>query len=70
MTNETLTGRTTREITFGHTDPRTKVVTSFARKPAGTEVYVTRQRKDGTWDIRIPGTLYTQNVYLASVESL
>jgi hypothetical protein len=67
--SETLTGRTTREVTFGYTDPRSKVVTSITRKPAGTEVYVTRMRADGTWDIRIPGTLYTQNVRPASVES-
>lgn len=66
--NETLTGRTTRKITFDHTDPRTKRVAGTVRKPAGTEVYVTRMHGDGTWDIRIPGTLYTQNVYPASVE--
>jgi hypothetical protein len=65
--NETLTGRTTRDITFG--DESKKVFTFGARKPAGTEVYVTRMRKDGTWDIRIPGTLLTQNVYPVSVES-
>jgi hypothetical protein len=67
--NETLTGRITREITFGITDRRTTRVTAIVRKPAGTEVYVTRTHKDGTWDIRVAGTLLTQNVYPASVES-
>jgi hypothetical protein len=67
--SETLTGRTTRQVTFDYTDPRTKRVTSITRRPAGTDVYVTRMRKDGTWDIRIPGTLYTQNVRPAAVES-
>jgi hypothetical protein len=66
--SETLTGRTTREIAF--TDESQKVITSATRKPAGTEVYVTRMLKDGTWNIRIPGTLLTQNVYPASVESI
>lgn len=65
--SETLTGKTTREIMFH--DSSQKVFTFGTRKAAGTEVYVTRMRKDGTWDIRIPGTLLTQNVYPASVES-
>jgi hypothetical protein len=65
--SETLTGRTTRPVSF--TDSSQKVITSAVTKPAGTEVYVTRMLKDGTWNIRIPGTLLTQNVYPASVES-
>jgi hypothetical protein len=64
----TLTGRTTRPVSF--TDESCKVITSAVRKPAGTEVYVERMRKDGTWDIRIPGTLLTQNVYPAAVEAI
>ena len=67
--NGTLTGRTTRAIVFDYVDPVTKVVRGTIWKPAGTRVYVTRQRKDDTWDIRIPGSLYTQNVYPASVEN-
>jgi hypothetical protein len=65
--NETLTGRTTREITFDLVHPVTKIVTATERRPAGTEVYA-RLRKDGTFDIRVTGTLLTQNVYPASVE--
>lgn len=64
--NETLTGQTTREIIFAN--QAEKVFTFGTRKPAGTEVYVTRMHKDGTWDIRVTGTLLTQNVYPASVE--
>lgn len=62
-----MTGRTTREITF--TDSSRKVVTFGVRKPAGTEVYA-RLRKDGTFDLRVPGTLLTQNVYATAVESI
>lgn len=66
--SETLTGKTTRQITFTITDRRTTMVTRTESRPAGTEVYVTRQHKDGTWDIRVAGTLLTQNVRPAAVE--
>lgn len=65
--NETPTGRTTREITFD--DASQKTFTFGTRKPAGTEVYA-RLRKDGTFDIRIPGTLLTQNVYASAIEGI
>lgn len=67
--NETLTGRTTREITFDVIDHATRRCIRTERRPAGTEVYA-RLRKDGTFGIRIPGTLLTQDVYPASVESI
>jgi hypothetical protein len=60
--NETLTGRTTREIVFSYIDHATRVCKWTERRPAGTTVYVSRIDKDGTWTIRIPGTLLTQNV--------
>jgi hypothetical protein len=65
--SEILTGRTTREIVvsrppqFGGTGQVTQ------RVPEGTEVYAT-VRSDGTVKIRIPGTLFTQEVYLRDVE--
>jgi hypothetical protein len=66
---ETLTGRTTRTVTFidkgearrfGH-------VTGGVRRPAGTLVYVTAKR-DGTFCIRVPQTLLEQDVYLRDIE--
>jgi hypothetical protein len=66
--NETLTGRTTREIVFSMIHPATKVCMATRRMPAGTEVYA-RTRRDGKGlNIRIPGTLFTQHVYAAAVE--
>ena len=57
--DETLTGRTTRPVTF--TDKSTAVVALPVRRPAGTLVYVTCPRP-GTFRIRIPGTLLDQDV--------
>ena len=66
--NETLIGRTTREITFSVIDHQTHRCVRTETRPAGTEVYA-RLRKDGMFGIRVPGTLLTQDVYPASVES-
>ena len=66
--NETLIGQTTCQITFGYVDPATRVLIRTEKRPAGTEVYA-RLRKDGMFGIRVPGTLLTQVVSAASVES-
>lgn len=67
--SETLTGQTTREITFDVIDHTTRRCVRTEKRPAGTEVYA-RLRSDGTFAIRIPGTLLTQDVYPASIESI
>jgi hypothetical protein len=69
--DETLTGRTTREIIFIDKAQQIRLghVVSGVRKPAGTLVYVTCPRAgSGTFRIRIPGTLLEQDVYLGAVE--
>lgn len=67
MTNaETLTGRTTRRILFSE-DGRTSAFGQYF--PAGTEVYVTERRNGRGFDIRVPGTLWTQHVYPSAVTS-
>jgi hypothetical protein len=58
---------TTREIVFGYTDHRTRTLVSTERIPAGTTVYVGKRRGDGSFCIRIPGTLLTQRVYSSAV---
>jgi hypothetical protein len=63
---ETLIATTTRDITFaaaGHD----KIVRDFRRVPGGTEVYAT-ERRNGTLRLRLPGTLFTQDVYASSIE--
>jgi hypothetical protein len=53
---------TAREIIFSwNGQPR--------RFPAGTAVAVERNRTNGTIDIRVRGTLYTQNVYRNAIAS-
>lgn len=64
--DETLTGRTTRPVTF--TDKGAGVVCGGVRMPAGTLVYVTCPRAGGPFRIRIPGTLLEQDVGLGAVE--
>lgn len=63
--NETLVGNTTRDITFGAAGAD-RVVRDFCKVPAGTEVYVT-ERRNGTLRLRLPGTLFTQDVNGSSV---
>lgn len=60
--SETLTGRTTRTVTFIDEGNTLRMV----RKPAGTFVYA-RQMDDGTLRIRVPQTLLSQTVSLATV---
>ena len=64
-----MTGRTTRQITFDVIDHQTRRCIHTEKRPAGTEVYA-RLRSNGTFAIRIPGTLLTQDVYPASIESI
>jgi hypothetical protein len=65
--DETLTGRTTREVTFA--DKAEKVFTFGVRKPAGTLVYVTCPKAGrGIFRVRVPGTLLEQDVPLSAVE--
>jgi hypothetical protein len=65
--NETLVATTRRAITFGVTGPDT-VRRDQQTHAAGTEVYVTRIRDNGSCRIRIPGTLLEQTVRITDVE--
>ena len=65
----TLTGQTTRPVTLSYKDTD-KVSRGSHRIPTGTEVYISRERKDGTVEIRLPGTLFTQRVYWSTVEPM
>lgn len=56
-----LQAATTRNITFVQVHPTTKMVTARETVEAGTIVYV-RPRKNGRYDLRVPGTLLTQTV--------
>lgn len=66
MNTETLTGQTTRPVTFSHVDHRTKRVVEVRTFPAGTTVYASETRRG--LSIRIPGTLLSQDVDGATVE--
>ena len=55
------TETTTRQIIFRYVDNATKVVSGFTKIPAGTKVYVGTAR-NGSLNLRIPGTLLTANV--------
>lgn len=60
-------GVTTRPVTFAHVDHSTKRVVEVRTLPAGTTVYASESRRSGL-SIRIPGTLFTQEVNGATVE--
>lgn len=65
--DETLTGRTTREILFADRGKSTFI--TGVRRPAGTLVYVTCPRAgSGAFRIRVPGTLLEQDVPMSAVE--
>ena len=64
---DTMTGTTTRPVTFSHVDHRTKVSLESRTYPAGTTVYATENRRGGL-TIRIPGTLFEQQVSGSTVE--
>jgi hypothetical protein len=71
MSDDTLTGRTTRAVTFVDKAQAIRLghVVSGVRRPAGTLVYVEAHRTgSGTFRIRIPGTLLEQEVSLGAVE--
>lgn len=53
-------------MTFAVVDGGKRAV-QIERFETGTEVYAT-ERRDGTFTVRIPGTLFTQHVYLSSIE--
>jgi len=63
---ETLTGTTTREVTFRIRDPRTRECIATRRFPAGTEVYVREDRK-GRLQARVCGTRFAQHVLPGTV---
>lgn len=65
--DETLTASTNRPITFSVKGQDT-VVRGIATWSAGTEVYVTRIRNNGTCCLRIPGSLYTQDARLSDID--
>jgi|GEM_PF-4519732 len=62
-----LQAATTRDIKFVQVHPTTKMVTARETVEAGTIVYV-RPRKNGRYDLRVPGTMLTQTVYAPSLE--
>lgn len=57
---------TTRPVTFGITDRRTRASIDREIFPTGTEVTVVRER-GGVIEVRVAGTLYTQRVYPAAI---
>ena len=69
MTNDsdTLTGRTTRPITFSIVGAD-KRVTHIETFPAGTEVYARPRRKGSGLNVRVCGTLFAQIVPASAVE--
>ena len=60
--------KTTRKITFG-TTTSAKLRINQQELPAGTLVYAAK-KKDGSFDIRVCGTLLTQNVYAKSFQEI
>ena len=67
-TNETLIGRTTREIVFSRPPEFRETSRVTRRMPAGTEVYARPRAKGDGLNIRIPGTLFTPHVPGSAVE--
>lgn len=67
--NETLIGTTNRRIVmtqpFRYGIHKRSIPTPV---PAGTEVYVTRIKDDGTCTLRVPGTLIEQRCHVADVD--
>jgi hypothetical protein len=61
---ENLVGRITRSVLFSDG------AGNQLRQPADTEVYVTNSHRPGCYLIRLPGTLLTQTVYIATVEPI
>jgi hypothetical protein len=64
MMTTTRTATTTREILFSD-ESDTRNLRWF---PAGTEVYVMRTYLSGLLIVRVPGSLWTQEVYLSAIE--
>jgi hypothetical protein len=62
-----LVGLTTRPVRVARTHPVSKLRSHSELLEVGSEVYVSRIREDGTCEIRVPGTLLTQRVYLSTV---
>lgn len=56
-----MTATTTRPISFSLVHPTTKIVVDAQTFPVGTEVYF-KARKNGTYSIRVAGSLFTQVV--------
>lgn len=64
---ETMSAITTRSVTF-RAWSQDKIVRDVKAFPAGTEVYVGRIRSGRDITVRIPGTLYEQDVTLTSLD--
>jgi hypothetical protein len=64
---DTMTGTTTRPVTFTQVDHRSRKVTATQTFPAGTTVYATENRRGGL-SIRVCGSLFTQEVNGSTVE--
>jgi len=65
----TLVATLTRPVMFGLPDRRNRtlnLITDTWQFPAGTEVYAT-ERRDGTFTVRVPGTLWESHVYLSTL---
>jgi hypothetical protein len=63
---DTLTGHTTRAVTFSVVDHATKRVTDTRTYPAGTMVYAAFTRRG--LKVRVPGTLFVQYVAASDVQ--
>lgn len=62
-----LQAATARDITFVQVHPSTKMVTARETVKAGTVVHA-KPRKNGRYELRVPGTLLTQTVYASALE--
>jgi hypothetical protein len=63
--SQTGTAWTTRQVSFPRYDAQGRVYGAH-RAPAGTRVYA-RTRTDGLVAVRIPGTLFAQDVHPSAV---
>lgn len=64
---ETLTGYTTRPVTFTVTHPVTRRALDIRQFPAGTEVVCKEHRSGDSLIAHIPGTAFSQRLYFSAV---
>jgi hypothetical protein len=63
---DSLVATIARPVTFSVKTGPARVVTAVEVFPAGTEVYV-RRIKNGSAEVRVPGTLFTQRVAVSQL---